>query len=296
MGQRSDRMTTMNTNKRAVSTRLQSRTAMFLPVQQISKNFASCDIVVTNEYGTITLRECKLTQVHRNIIDVIFSSYEPIRFDDGSVAFSFSKYDLLKSLGHSARRNTKWLENKFEEMRKASVVLEANQSGRTTTGYQGVVREHQETRFKSSQGTPLYGVVFSSNFMKMFDIDLTVHSAKLTPKILGLEHAVTQAFVRACISHRQINRDLDEILVSIGVNHDSVSDRAYRKNRKSVLDEMEALESEFGIIIKPMQKDSNKWGVFYAQHKDVWFSNPNQNISLEQKELFSSDDPDAELV
>ena len=257
-----------------VSTRLQSRTAMFLPVQQVSKNFASCDIVVTNDLGTVTLRECKLTQIHRNIIDVIFSSYEPIKFPDGAIAFSFSKYDLLKSLGHSSRRNTKWLENKFEDMRKASVIFESKYTDSTTTSYQGVIREHQETRFESTNGTPLYGVVLSSNFMKMFDEDLRVHSAKLTPKIINVKHAVTQAFIRACISHRQLNKSLDDILISIGVNHDSVSQRAYRKNRKIVLDDKELLEAEFGIIIKPMKKDSKKWVVFYSQHSDVWFSSP----------------------
>ncbi|MCG3817983.1 hypothetical protein I3256_18750 [Photobacterium damselae] len=280
-------------SQRAVSTRLVSRTAMFLPVKQVSKNFASTDIEVVNNYGTITLRDCKLTQVHRNIVDVIFSNYEPIKMAEGAVAFTFSKYDVLKELGHSSKRNTKWLETKLEEMRKASVVLVTDDKAKTSTSYQGVIREHQETVLKSGNGQPLYGVVFSANFMKMFDHDLNIHSAKLTPIILQFEHAVTQAFARACISHRQLNVDLDEMLLSIGVNKANVSDRAYAKNRKAVLDEREALEQQLGITIQPMKKDSKKWGVFYEQHSDVWFSDPTKKHKPANKP-----DPidDAELV
>lgn len=278
-------------SERAVTTILESRTAMFLPVKQVSKNFVFTDIEVKNNYGTVTLKDCKLTQVHRNIVDVIFSNYEPIRMLDGAVAFTFSKYDVLKELGHFTRRNTKWLETKLEDMRKASIVLLTDNSDKSIKCYQGVIREHQETILKSGNGQPLYGVVFSSNFMKMFNHDLNIHSAKLTPIILQLKNAVTQAFARASISHRKLNIDLDEILLSIGVNKSNVTDRAYRKNRKAVLDEREALEQQLGIIIKPMEKDKNKWGVFYEQHQDVWFSNPTK-----QKEKPGFNIKDEELV
>lgn len=267
---------------------------MFLPVKQVSKNFTSTDIEVRNNYGVITLRKCKLTQVHRNIVDIIFSNYEPIKVDGGGVAFTFSKYDVLKALGHTHRFNNKWLENKLEDMRQASIVLQSDDDEKSVKCYQGVVREHQETILKSSNGQPLYGVVFSPNFMKMFNFDLNIHSAKLTPIILKFEHAVTQAFARACISHRQLNADLDEILQSIGVNKDTVTGRAYSKNRKHVLDEREALEHLLGISIKPMKKDSRKWAVFYKQHNDVWFSDPSKKHKPAQKP--DPDPEEAELV
>lgn len=274
-------------SKRAVSTRLQSRTAMFLPVKQLSKNFSSTDIEVTNRYGKITLRDCKLTQVHRNIIDVIFSNYEAIKLDDGSVAFTFSKYDVLKELGYSYRNNTNWLESKFEEIRRVSIVLLSDDEELSVTCYQGVIREHAETVIKSKKNQMLYGVIFLSNFMKMFDVDMNIHSAIVTPKILKLQHAVTQALVRTCISHRSPNHDLDELLVSIGVNRDSVTSRAYSKNLKSVLDEKDALRELFGIEIKTMK--NQKMSVFYKQHEDVRFTNTNPSKQQADDEDHSDD-------
>ncbi|GFO72794.1 hypothetical protein BJAS_P3294 [Bathymodiolus japonicus methanotrophic gill symbiont] len=94
------------------STVLQSRTAMFLPVKALSKNYQNTTIEITNNNGTIILENCKLTQVHRNIIDCIFSYYEPSVFEDGTIAFVFSKYDLLEKIGHTSKGNGQWLEKK----------------------------------------------------------------------------------------------------------------------------------------------------------------------------------------
>lgn len=279
-----------NTGKRIVSTILQSRTPMFLPVKQLSKNFAGTDIVVENDIGKITLRKCKLTQVHRNIVDLIFSSLEPaIVYEDGSVGYVFSKYEILSALGHKHRNNSLWLERKMEEMRQASVMLETEDAEKEEISYQGVIVKHKVTKLKSANGQPLYGVVFSEAFMAMFDNDIRIHSAKMTPKILQLEHAVTQAFARACISHRSLNRDLDQLLEGIGVKRQEVTDRAYRKNRKHIIDESEQLKELFGIDIRIMK--NGNWGVFYKKHDDVWFSNPpKQTHSEEQQALDLSDD------
>lgn len=268
----------MNTNKRIgkriVSTLLQSRTPMFLPIKKLSGSFnGNTDIVVQNSVGKITLRDCKLTQVHRNIVDLIFSNYEPIKtYENGDVAYVFSKYEILKNLGHDSKRNGLWLEGKFEEMRKASVVLEVESAEQSCIKYQGVINKHQITRIKGPTDHALYGVIFSEAFMAMFDTDIRIHSAKLTPKILQLNHAVTQAFARCCISHRKLNRQLEDLLESIGVNKDNLAERTYSRKIREITSEKEILQDLFGIQIKKMK--NKKWGVFYEQHDDVWFSNP----------------------
>ncbi|HIF9233427.1 TPA: hypothetical protein ACX6QG_003738 [Photobacterium damselae] len=258
-----------------MSTPLQSRTCMFLPVKQISKNFQGRTIQVENSYGTITLNDCVLTQVHRNICDAIFTNYEPMVLDDGSTAFAFSKYELLDYLGCKSKTNTQWLYNKFEDMRKASIVLKSNNGEKIVECSQGVLREHQRTVLKSSEnGSELYGVIFSSNFMKMFKQELNIFSGSLTQNILSLNHCITQAFVRSCISHRQINKDLDSILSEIGVNRATVSPQAYNKNKRLILSESDALLELFGIELKPLKHRKKEIGVFYRQHPDVYIKKP----------------------
>lgn len=272
-----------NMGKRPVSTTLQSRTAMFLPVMKLSGSFdGSTDIVVENSVGKITLRDCKLTQVHRNIVDLIFSNHEPIKtYDNGDVAYVFSKYEILKLLGHEAKRNGHWLERKFEEMRMASVVLEIENAERSDVKYQGVITRHQETLIKGAMNQPLYGVIFSEAFMAMFDADIRIHSALLTNKIIHLQHAVTQAFTRCCISHRKLNRDLEEMLEYIGINKERLAQRTYRRKIREIVSEAEELRDVFGIDIRKMK--NGKWGVFYEQHEDVWFSNPPKPTALKDQ-------------
>ncbi len=266
--------------KRPVSTVVQSRTAMFLPVMKLSGSFdGTADIVVKNSIGTITLKDCKLTQTHRNIVDLIFSNFEPIKiYENGDVAYVFPKYAILKKVQKNGR-NGAWLVKKFEEMRQALVILEMEDAERSDVKYQGVITRHQETLIKSAANQPLYGVIFSDAFMSMFDSDVRVHSALLTDKIISLEHAVTQAFVRFCISNRSLNRDLEDVLEQIGVNKENLAQRTYRRKISEILSEAESLQQDFGIELKRMK--NKKWGVFYKQHPKVWFSSPPKQENLQ---------------
>jgi len=278
-----------NKKQHPTSTVLQSRFAMFLPVEKLSKNYENVTIKIENKRGLIVLESCKLTQIHRNIVDCIFSFYEPTVLDDDSVVFTFSKYDLLKKLGHFSRRNGTWLEKKFEEMRMASVQLHLNNRDEESIDYQGVVHRHKVTQLKSGNGEFLYGVVFSQNFMMLFEKDLNIYSQKLTNDIIALGSSVSQALVREVISHRQVNRSLDSILADIGVFASSdekskkedrktneISKRAYRYKRNEVLELKDDLFEKFGIDIKEIASggDKGKYGVFYKQHKDVYITNP----------------------
>jgi hypothetical protein len=284
-----------NKKQHPTSTTLQSRTAMFLPVKALSKNYKEINIKIKNQYGTLVLSDIKLTQTHRNIVDCIFSYYEPIYLDDGSAAFVFSKYDLLKKLGHSSRKNGKWLESKFEEMRMASLRLLTEDSAVKEIDYQGVISRHKSTKIKEKNENK-YGVLFSPNFMSLFDKDLNIYSQALTHEIISLGHAVVQAFVREVISHVQVNRPLDEILDEIGVKAsmeeslenregNEVSQRAYRKKKKEIMDLKETLLEKFGIELKTIASGDNvgKMGVFYKKHKGVYFKNPEPIIEADEE-------------
>lgn len=281
-----------NKRQHPTSTVLQSRTAMFLPSKSLSKNFQKVDIEVINKHGTILLKDCKLTQIHRNIVDCIFSYYEPHFFQSGEVAFVFPKYDLLAKIGHKSKRNGTWLEAKFEEMRMAAVQLKSSQEDEDTLtdthSFMGVISSHETTKIQCKNGGKdkfLYGVVFSRNFMKMFDNDINIYSQDLTHEIISLEYAVTQAFVRLIISHREVNKSLDEILKSIGLKpgekgskqedraDGEISQEAYGSRKREILSEKERLLDVFGIDIRPMKNDG-RLGVFYDQHKSVFFKKP----------------------
>ena len=109
--------------------------------------------------------------------------------------------------------------------------------------------------------------------MNYLRYDLHVHTEKLTPQILDLKHAQTQALVRYLISHTETNKALDEVLTTIGVFRDDITDRGKRYLQSAILSEKEALERDFGIVFKKMS--NGKLGVFYKQHGTIWFEQPN---------------------
>ena len=273
------------------STVLQSRTAMFLPTCRAN---GETDIEVINSHGKITLRKCRLTQTHRNIIDCIFSYYAASTLPDGSVVFTFTMHDLLSKLGHKTLTNHGWLTDKFDDMREASVMLESINDDVQIVSYQGILHEHRKSnRLNGKKGANgkdqyLYAVRFTPNFMKMFAVDMNVYSAKVTHKIIALKHSVTQALVREVISHRTVNRDLDELLNGIGVNATSISERNYRERRADIISETETLLNEFGIDVKDMR--NGKVGVFYKQHEDIFFRDPLKTIAKNQADLFDVQD------
>lgn len=276
-------------SKQAVSTVDQSRNPIFLPYEKLSGRLdIKQTVCFEGQTANITLKDSKLTQIHRNICDVIFSNYEPITMagnPNGDVVFVFPKYDLLKKLGHKTKKNDKWLKEMFEDMRKATVIVEDFEKGvqisdrhRTkpiSRSHQGIINLHRETLKTGSRGQPMYGVQFTGAFMRMFEESANIYSAELTPSIISLKHGSTKAFVRYCITNEKLNKDLDSILRSIGFTEEIIkSSRAFRKKRGEILEEKEYLLEQFGIDIRPLKSNPRKFGVFYTKHPSIYIVNP----------------------
>lgn len=75
--------------------------------------------------------------------------------------------------------------------------------------------------------------------------------------------------------------DLEEMLEYIGINKERLAQRTYRRKIQEIVSEAEDLRDVFGIDIRKMK--NGKWGVFYEQHEDVWFSNPPKPTALKDQ-------------
>ncbi len=277
------------------STVIQSRVPMFLPVKTVNNDTDdSIDIEIINKHGRIVLSKCKLTQVHRNIIDVIFSYYEPIDLGYGQVGFKFTKYDFFKNYYISnngdekkVSKNSKWLVTKFDEMQDAKIRFYFENNDISSIDSEGVISRHKQVTIKKT-GETHYAVAFSRSFMKMFDNDLNIYSQKLTKKILLLNHAITQAFVRFVITNEKINTSLEKILRELGIEKEDkegmsasergnkLTKRAYRTKVAQIKSDEQMLSDSFGIKLKIIEsgEDVGELGVFYEKHDSVLIKNP----------------------
>lgn len=264
------------------TTATQSRAIMFLPVLRSGMHHKlgkdESVTVFKNDHAEVSVKGRLLTQVHRNILDAIFSYYEPARTNvDGSVSYAFTLHSLMKHLGDTHARNHAWVRDKLDDMMMVVLITKTNDGW---TNHSHILSNHRYSEKASNRnGDPLYVVTFDPYFLNYLRYDLHVHTERLTPQILQLHHATTQALVRYILSHEETNKDLDEVLNTIGAYRDDMTDRGKRYIRSTVLDEKEALERDFGITFKKMSND--KLGVFYKQHDTVWFEKPtDQNVGL----------------
>lgn len=258
------------------TTATQSRAIMFLPLyrseglHKLGKDESVT--VFKNNHAEVSVKGRLLTQIHRNILDAIFSYYEPARTNtDGSVSYAITLHSLMKHLGDKHARNHSWLRDRLDDMMMVVLITKTNDGW---TNHSHILSGHRYSEKASNRnGDPMYVVTFDPYFLNYLRYDLHVHTEKLTPQILDLKHAPTQALVRYLISHTETNKALDEVLTTIGVFRDDITDRGKRYLQAAILQEREALERDFGIIFKKMS--NGKLGVFYKQHGAVWFEQPN---------------------
>jgi len=257
--------------RQAVSTLIQSRVPIFAPVKQLPIR-QNRDIEIDTPYGTVIFEKCRLTQIHRNILDCIFTYYHARHFNrDGSVAFLISLRQLQKRLGIKATHH-QWIMDKLKELKNSTMVIKSK--GKTFGILTGVVRKARYSTVKITDNKLLnlnlntesfyYGIVFESEYMQIFREDINIHSEKLTESIIKLKDAFLQAFVRFCLTHRQLNMQIYEVFKVIGIKG---GERYLRKLRQKLEGRKEEIEKEFGIKV-----ENNC--VFYNQHTKIWFESP----------------------
>ena len=265
----------------ATTTVHQCRGGLFLPVKEFSRHFSGIDKPFENQWGRITLKKCRLTQTHQNILESIIVSAEQVRkLPDGRIAFLYSPARILRFMGVSSK-NHAWLYDKLSDLLTTEIEIEA-----ATFRVSGTILfEKAESKVSipgrslpSGKGDgariePRYQlIVFHPFFSRLFDVDVALHYQMLLPEILELEHAVTQAVVRFCLSHDALNMALDDVLTALGAITPVTHERTHRRIVKHIRDETETLKNNFGIDIRKMEDGQN--GIFYRKHSKVWFESP----------------------
>lgn len=252
----------------------QSRLPIFLPVKRVASQKESVNIEISNSWGKCTIRKCRLTQVHRNIIETIFNKHKQLYIDDnGEVSFLFNPYDIQKFLGKAP--DNRWFSQKLDELRETTIVVQSDKWKVHT----GIILRHQyltNDDYRDSNSTKFgqenpYMVTFSSEFMKLFSFDLNVYYNKLLGELVLIKSSVTQAVIRFCLTHRSINIELVNLLSTIYAVRPDMSKRAIRYVFSEIQDNIETLKN-FGITIRDGV-------VYYKQHDHVYFKNPDKETA-----------------
>lgn len=244
---------------------LASRFPVFAPSIRQGK----MDWHVKTKWGTAFVTG-DITQIHRGILDAIFAhAIDSKVLNTGAIEILFDPFVITK-VTHSSR-DYQWLAGRdnsiFRDMQVAIVEI-VEKNGNRHVG--GIISEWRESkRHASMPGGVLTGdrallaVTISAAWMRLYNSTLTVDYRDLIPAISSLKSGVLQALVRFCLTHRNMNMQLDDILGYIGAVDETTQERTIQRVIKAVC---EADLSKFGIQVK------NRI-VFYKQHASVRFKN-----------------------
>ncbi len=248
------------------------RTGIFAPIDKVSANSQIYKSFVANKrsreietsWGSISITGNILTQTHRDLMDCIMKvSEQPVHLKsskDGGVAYYFSIGDLVreynKKVGKEVTSNNyTWIKQKLREILNTSIEIKKKDS-----------RDHvafnmlRKTGF--SENTDSFGIVFSEDYKKYIEDNVTVDYGEALDSLLKVQSALLRAIVRFFWTHKHINISVEQLLKSIGFPMESV--RTLSSAKKEIRDNAEMLKNNFGI--------------FYNKKDNFLYTKENENI------------------
>jgi len=245
-------MTTLQRFRQAPVTEKEIKLNIFNANEKKKTEFIDKTIIFENDKYLVELKGFKLTQTHRDILDIALyhgdNSLEKIA-NDGKAIRLFSLYDIQKNLGHKFKNNNNWIEKKITEMQQSLFKITDN---KTKDWIQFSIIDVAKYSDKHNR----YAIIISDLYLAFFEKEISINYKQLLPNIINLKHAQTKAVVRYLLSFQNsIQINIDNLLKKIGI---SGSKRNLEKIRKNVIEELKEVGYKFGIELIKTTTDRRK--------------------------------------
>lgn len=243
---------------------------IFAPITKIpatyKNNYLINETIFDNENYRVKLRGVRLTQIHRDILDIalFYGSYKlEEEIEEKVPVRTFSLYTILEHLGKEAQNNQEWLVEKFQELKSAVITLEDKKQN---TDYEfSIVRASQH-----SKNLNTFVLVLEELYLTFFESRISINYKELVNDIVNLRHAQTKAVVRYFLTHTQGHQiNIDKLLRKVGIQG---TQKNLEKARRKVIVELEEVGHKFNIELIKTTTDKRRsadYTVKYNRHEDV---------------------------
>jgi hypothetical protein len=227
------------------------RLPIFAPVQKLSGNSATAKEFKKNggirtiktSWGKVEIRgRTLLTQIHRDILDCIYTHASKIEeIEGGMVLIKYSQTKILKEYRSDKSKSwgtkTSWLKAKLKEIKDINI------------GYEDIYGNSFDFNIISNMGyrteDKTYAIILDPGYLKFYRSELTVNYKKELPKLLKVESASIRAVVRWFFTHNSNAKySTMTVLEALGFPVDST--RSVQLIKKEFKDQADIFES-FGI-------------------------------------------------
>lgn len=262
------------TFKTSNATVTELRVGIFAPITQITANSAiHKDFVkagrvrkVETAWGSVKVKGNIMTQIHRDVIDAIFSTAKySEKTKNGNIALFFSGYEVQDFLGLKSKTNNTWLKKKLDEIKTTNVEF-IDKIGNT---YDFNLTDSGGYSVKKDS----FAIVFTEGYMNFFQNQVSVNYKSEMKFLLEIEDALIKAMIRFFFTHaNDMNIELINLLEILG--YPTHIPASLKKARKSIRDNIENLNN-FGITV-----DLKKYMLSYKKLTTV-----THNIPVEKKSI-----------
>lgn len=231
--------------EKSTSTVEELRVPIFAPIQKISANSKTFKEfmekkkrrTIKTSWGELEIQVNLLTQVHRDILDCIYTCSRKVKkLDSGRVAIYFSQTEVLKTYGDSTGNNCEWLRQKLEEIRQTVIKYKSNNGD----SFDFNIISHLD--YSSTHES--YGITLDERYVKFYEQSLSINYKKKLNELLEIKSALLKAIIRFFFTHKEIRIRLDDVLRTIGFPIESP--KTLQLAKKELRESVELLQS-FGI-------------------------------------------------
>lgn len=239
--------TLFDTFKNNNATVTELRVGIFAPISQITassithNDFVAAGRVrkIHTSWGEVKIKGNILTQVHRNIIDAIFTTATYSETTKaGNIALFFSGYEIQKFLGLKSSTNNTWLKKKLDEIKTTNIEFRdgsANEYDFNITDSGGYSAKKDS-----------FVIVFTEGYMNFFQSQVTVNYKEELKRLMAVEDPAVQAIIRFFFTHaNNVKIGFESLLEAIGY---PCNPTTLKKARKKVRDHLDDFK-HFGIEV-----------------------------------------------
>lgn len=261
---------------------LQMRSLLFAPVERADKSTLykefiknkSKIIVYNYDNFEIELRNRFLTQVHRDILDILLSKAIKKDFAEGiKIICETTFYKIQKELAHKYNKNgcfanNKWLSDKIDELKDVVIKITDDKNNKISFNILGLIGKNENNKIV---------IYFDSSYLQYFySNDIGINYKKYIKDIVCLKSAQEKALIRYILSNTfkddNFNMNINDILQKIGINKINTTLRRYQIIIKKIKDNKELLFQKFNIEIKGdtvKYKKLDNISVYNINHKQA---------------------------
>ena len=270
------------------------RSAFFLPTIKNKKKIRDRKFLIKIKEIDYRIKELgiSLTELHNDILEAILISKKYIRETKKGFEILYSLHDIYKTL--NKRISESKIKNKIQELRAITYFIEDTQDNFKYLDF-NILSGSKLSGIKYSNGKGMmkgranyyYQAIIDKKYLEFTELDLKIFiNEDLLKKIIDLKSGIVKHLVRYCLSQKELNKDLEDILYEIGVINDETLKQYKYEYKKEILDNKDIIFNNFGIEIKKMK--NGRYGIFYNKINKVYFKNPIQLIEHKQSESYKT--------